>query len=153
MQLRSEEACVPSRLLSSPALNFATPPPDPGSRGRRWDRDFGEPDRVFILIDRDILALPIGQRRGARRKLQVPHASDHDGMGMALDDILDFTVERGQCSDQERHPRRAGYPVGTGKPVCALQARLAGKSLGDVELIRVQYIDAEEAVLLQARPR
>src|ERR1035438_4778349 len=35
---------------------------------RSRNADFGEPDRVLVLVHRYILPLPIGQRRGARRQ-------------------------------------------------------------------------------------
>ena len=74
-------------------------------------------------------------------------------MGMPLDDILDLTVDRSQRANQKRHPRCTRDPFGSDKPLRAFQSGLAGKSLGDVELIRVQDIHAEKAVALQQRPR
>src|ERR1700739_571898 len=77
---------------------------------RRRKADLRKLDRILVLVDRNILPLPIGQRRGPRRQPQVQHASDHDGMGMTLDNILDLTIDRSQRVCQERYAGRRGYP-------------------------------------------
>jgi len=50
-----------------------------------------------------------------------------------------------------RHAGRTRGPFGAGEALRALQAILAGKTLGDIELIRCQDVDAKESVALQQR--
>ena len=62
-------------------------------RGRQ--ADFRQSGHILVLIDRNIPALPVGQRRRALRGLDVQHAPDHEGMGVPLDDVLGLAVDRG----------------------------------------------------------
>ena len=73
-------------------------------------------------------------------------------MGMPLDDILDLAIDRRQRAVQQRHAGRARDPFGAGKTLGALQPALAGKPLGDIDLVGGQDVDAEEAIALQQRP-
>src|SRR5580692_7664067 len=73
--------------------------------------------RILVLVDRDILPLPIGQRRGTRREPQIHYTPDYYGMGMTFEHILDLTIDRRQGAYQQRHTRRTGDPFGPGKPL------------------------------------
>src|ERR1700689_5037173 len=46
--------------------------------------DFREFRYIFVLVDGDIAALPVGQRGGMAGARDVEHAPDHDGMGVTL---------------------------------------------------------------------
>ena len=61
------------------------------------DADLGEADDVLVAVDRDIVTMPIGERGTVLRDLEVAHPADHDAVGMALDDILDLAVDRGEA--------------------------------------------------------
>ena len=61
----------------------------------RGNADVRKPGRVFVLVDRHVLAVPIGQRGGAGRILYVSHPPDDDAVRMALDDLLDFAIDGG----------------------------------------------------------
>ena len=122
------------------------------ARVHQRQADFREPCRIFVLVDRDIAALPVGQRRGMSRGLDIQHAPDHDGMGVPLDDILDLAIDRRQRADQQRHAGDARVPLRAGKTVRTFQAALAGEAFGDFKLVGGEDVDAEEALTLQDRP-
>jgi len=42
---------------------------------RSWNAHFGQPDRILIVVDLDILPAPIAERRRAARNLQIQHAA------------------------------------------------------------------------------
>ena len=115
---------------------------------RSWNADFREPDGIPVAVDRDILALPIGQRRHTRRELQVPHVTDHDGMGMPFDDVFHLAINCGQPADEQRHAGSCRRPFGACKTLGALEAALACKLLGNLDLIGGQDIDPKDAVPL-----
>src|SRR5207244_12730280 len=50
------------------------------SRPRQRNADLSHPGDVLVALEGEILPLPIGQRRGARRELQIEHTADHDGV-------------------------------------------------------------------------
>src|SRR6266566_1119274 len=76
-EMASRPSPQPFELTSSPARTAC---------GRQ--ADFGEPDRILAQVDRDILPLPIAERRRAPRKLHAQHATDDDRMRMAFDDVI-----------------------------------------------------------------
>src|SRR5690349_14498861 len=97
-------------------------------RGRR-KADIREPTRILVMVDGEILALPIGERSGSRRHLDIQHPADDDGVRMPLDDILDLAVDSGQRIDQQRYAGCPAEPLRTGKAAGALGAILAGEAL------------------------
>ncbi|MBB4259928.1 hypothetical protein GGD64_003962 [Bradyrhizobium sp. CIR3A] len=55
------------------------------------------------MVDRDVLAVPIGERGVAHRAPDVADAADDDAVRMTFDDLLDLAVERRQRTDQQRN--------------------------------------------------
>src|SRR5580704_19225378 len=70
---------------------------------RSGKADVREPGGVLVPVERNILPLPIGERRAGLGKYEIEYATDHERMGMALDDILDLAVDRRQRSLEQRH--------------------------------------------------
>jgi hypothetical protein len=105
--------------------------------------DFGELRRIFVLIDCDITALPVGQRRSMSGGLDIERPPDHDGMGVPLDDVLDLAIDRRQCAHQQRHAGDALVPLRAGEAIRTLEAALAGEAFGDLKLVRGQDVDAD----------
>ena len=71
---------------------------------------------------------------------------------MPLDDVLGLAVDRGQGAEQQRHAGYARGPLRAGKAVRAFQSILAGKPLGDIELVGGEDIDAEKPETPEQRP-
>jgi hypothetical protein len=115
-------------------------------------RTLCQPYGIFVFVNGHILSLPVRQRRGARGDNEVEDTADCDAVGMSLDDASDLAIRRRECPHQKRHTGRPGRPRRAGKPVCALEPTLAGKSFDDVELIGSQNIHAEGAVTDEERP-
>src|SRR4051794_29041208 len=95
----------------------------------RGDADIRKRGRVLVLVDRHVLAVPIGQRRGARRAVDAPDTADDDAVRVTLHDLLDLAIERRQRADEQRNARDRRHPLGTFETIGALQPALAGKAL------------------------
>ena len=78
------------------------------ARDAHGEAYFGKFQRVLVAIDRQILSLPLGQRRVARGKRDVEHASDHDGMGIPLDGFFHLAFDCRQCAPTATARRRRG---------------------------------------------
>ena len=125
--------------------------PAPEAAPPRGNTDLGEPGYVLILIDRDVLPVPIGERRVARRALDIAYAPDDDAVGVTLDDLLDLAIERGKRTSEQRHAGHGRHPVAASEAIGPLQSAFAGKALGNVELVGVEDVHAESAVTLDQR--
>jgi hypothetical protein len=89
---------------------------------RRGNAYLGKPYGVLVLVDGKVLSLPIGQRSGTRRRHDIKHAANDDGVGIPLDDVVNRTVDRRQRALKQRYAGRALRPDSTGKTVDALQS-------------------------------
>ena len=92
--------------------------------------------------------MPIGEGRQTSRDPDVQYTPDDDYMGMPFDRLLDLAVDGGESIGKQRHTGYSRDPSRGGKTISALEAIFASKSLGDIKLIRGQYVNAEEAVAL-----
>ncbi len=104
------------------------------------------------MIERQILPLPVNQRGRTSRYAQVQHAANDNGMGMALDNVLNFTIESNQGPSQERYARNKIDPFSPSKSFSAAQPTCSGKALGNIPMLNAQDVDTKHAMLLEQRP-
>ena len=98
------------------------------------------------LFDPLVGAAPVQQRSGAGVAAHRPDLADDDGVGAALDDVLNRTVDAGERVVEQRRAGRQRDPVCPGKPRFAPQAAASSEALGEVFVAGGEDADREYAV-------
>ncbi|MEH2543577.1 hypothetical protein V1283_000222 [Bradyrhizobium sp. AZCC 2262] len=70
---------------------------------RQGNAHLGEQIQVGVVVDLEILAVPVNEAGQAMRQLHAKQAADDDRVRMALDNLLGLALDRGKRVGKQRY--------------------------------------------------